>query len=240
MKHLLIGVCDPCDMDRERFTNYLKIAEAALEGSFDVHAFASGAELLENYHIYYQMLIIHPPLDDMEIDELLTEIRKKDAFVHIVLVSEKPDFCHIGYRYRINNYFTKPGWYFKILHELEYYFSNGALLYKPHIWIEDHRVHYKLYVHKIRYIQSVSYQLYFHYENDTVIARGPFALYEEELEQKGFFRCHNRYIVNLAYVKEVSRCNSQYTIHLVTGETIPVGYGKRLQLMEKLQEFANK
>lgn len=56
---------------------------------------------------------------------------------------------------------------------------------------------------------------------------------EQELQGKGFIRCHTIYLVNLFYVKGVNKLE----IDLLTGETIPISQPKRKKFMETLTEY---
>lgn len=58
---------------------------------------------------------------------------------------------------------------------------------------------------------------------------------EQELQGKGFIRCHTSYIVNLYYVKNVKVKSLE--IELITGEIIPISQPKRKAFMEQLAEY---
>lgn len=56
---------------------------------------------------------------------------------------------------------------------------------------------------------------------------------EQELQDKGFVRCHTSYMVNLFYVKGTKKLD----IELITGETIPISQPKRKEFMERLADY---
>lgn len=56
---------------------------------------------------------------------------------------------------------------------------------------------------------------------------------EQELQDKGFARCHTSYMVNLFYVKGTKKLD----IELITGETIPISQPKRKEFMERLADY---
>ena len=75
--------------------------------------------------------------------------------------------------------------------------------------------------------------LLFHSEQENIICYKSMKEMEQELQDKGFIRCHTSYVVNLFYVKGVNKLE----IELITGEIIPVSQPKRKLFMEKLAEY---
>ncbi len=237
MDNLLIGICDNSEKERSLLMQYLTLAEATLCAHFEIKTFSTGVELLQKYRPIYNLLFITLPLTDIDADALLSQIRKQDALVHIVLLSESNSYFSLGYEYHANNYFTKPLWYFKLLDEIKDCLYDEKICQRPSLWISNQHGDYKIYLHKLRYIETNDRQLCFHYSNDLLYYHGKIADFEQQLAKNGFFRCNNSYLVNLNYIQKIAKEFNRYALHLVTGEKVPLSRNKKNLLFAKIREF---
>ena len=232
MKHLLIGVCLESDDDTELLVQQLKIAEIALDIKITIRTYQTGKKLLYSFSPAFDMLFIKFPLANVDGELLLSQIRRCDPRVDIVLISESDDYYRLGYKYNAQNYLVKPARYRNIYSELKKHLSENNLSQMPYIWITIQREYHKLYLHKIRYIETCGHQLCIHYTNEDFYYNGKMATIAEQLP-KHFFRCNNSYVVNAEYISSVRKDINRYKITLITGETLPLTKDKKKE-MEKV------
>ena len=239
MKTLLIGICESSAADAELMIQYLKIAETCLSISLDIHTYSTGKALLESYRPVFDVIFMNVTIPDVDFKMVIEELRRRDAYVSIVLTSEIYDFFSIGYEYSIKNYLIKPLWYSKILNELKKQITDESIISKPYLWISNQQGDYKLYLHKLQYIETSNRKLIFHYGDELIQHNGKLADLQRELPTD-FFRCNNSYIVNINYIEKIMRDISRYSIHLITEERIPLSRNKKRELKEILKLLYRK
>lgn len=234
MKNLLIGICESSATDIDLMIQYLKIAEACLSMDFDIHTYSTGKSLLDSYCPVFDIIFLNLPLPDVDSKTLLEQLRQRDAYVSIILTSETSELSPIGYEYSAKNYYVKPLWYSKILTELKNHLADDNILFKPYIWISNQQGIYKLYLNKLRYIETSNRKLIFHYRSEQISYNGQLTDFQKKLSDD-FFRCNNSYIVNINYIEQIIPDISRYKIYLVTGEHIPLSRSKKKKLTEILK-----
>ena len=72
-----------------------------------------------------------------------------------------------------------------------------------------------------------------HTEQENIICYHSMKEMERAMCDRGFARCHTRYIVNLFYVNGIKKLE----IELITGEIIPISQPKRKEFMERLTDY---
>lgn len=229
MKSLLIGICEESTTDIELMIQYLKIAEACLSINCEIHTYSSGTDLLNSFRPVFDIIFINLPMPDIDSKTLLKQLRQFDAHLNIVLTSETSELFPIGYEYSAKNYYVKPLWYSMVLNELIKNLANESILFKPHLWISNQQGNYKLYLHKLQYIETSNRKLVFHYENKQIYHNGRLSDFQQQLPAD-FFRCNNSYIVNIKYIEQIKRDINRYNIYLITGECIPLSRNKKKEL----------
>ena len=234
MNNILIGICESSDSDKELLIQYLRLIEVSFGMNFDIHIYSNGKDLLNNFRPVYDIFFITLPSQDIDAETLISSIRQKDSLAHIILLSESLDFFRLGFEYNVANYFNKPLWYFKILNELKKYLSDEQILKRSYLWLSTQQGEYKLYLHKLRFIETGNRQLELHYGSELFFYNGKLSDFDNQLTGKNFFRCNNSYIVNINYIEKIEKDINRYLIHLVTGEKIPLSRNKKKELKELL------
>lgn len=241
MKNLLIGICNDSEEETELLFQHLKIAETAYGMSFDIRTFKTGKDFLYSYCPAFDILFIALPISDMDSSLLLSMIRQRDSLVQIILLSDSKEFYRLGFDFQARNFFIPPVRYRHIYHELERYFKEERLYRKPYLWVSNLNGGFKLYLHKLRYIETNNQHLVFHYGNERFVVFGQISEYEDRLSTGKFFRCNNSYIVNIDYVENIEKDLSRHRINLITEEVIPLSRDKKKPLEKMIKEnwFSN-
>lgn len=235
MNTLLIGICESSTADTELMIQYLKIAEACLSMNFKICTYSTGKALLNSFCPIFDIIFLNLPLSDIDSTTLVEQLRQRDAHLSIILTAETNEFFSVGYEYSAQNYFVKPLWYSKILNELKKYLANQIVFSQPHLWISNHQGDYKIYLHKLQYIETSNRKLIFHYGSELLSHNGSLNDLERKFLDCNFFRCNNSYIVNINYIEKIVKDISRYSIHLITGEVLPLSRNKKRVLAEMLR-----
>lgn len=234
MNDILIGIYEESPSDIDLLVQYLRIIETSLGMHFNIRTFSQGTELLNAYDPVYDILFLNLPMADIDAETFISQIRQKDSFVHIILLCESNDYFQIAFKYRVSNVLKKPLSFFKILNELKQCLSDERNFYKPYFLLSTQRGEYKLYLHKLRFIETNNRQLELHYGNELFFYNGNLSDFNSHLTSQYFFRCNNNYIVNVNYIEKIEKDINRYIIFLVTGEKIPLSQCKIKELKELL------
>lgn len=227
MKNLCIGIYETFDDNPEMLTQCLKIAETTFNMTFEIHRYSSGADLLQNYRPDFDLLFLEISTPDIDREELLTKIRKRDSLVEIVLLANSNRFYRLGYQYDARNYLVRPVRYRHVYHELEKLFAEANIFKRPSLWISNQQGNHRLYLQKLRYIETSGRQLCLHYGNEEILIYGKLSYFEKQLPADQFFRCNHSYLVNMDYIEMIEKDYNRYRIELVTGEIVPLSRNKK-------------
>lgn len=93
-------------------------------------------------------------------------------------------------------------------------------------------------VEKIIYVESSLHRLEFHISGESGVKNmyGRLDELEEEFKENRFIRVHQSFLVNLMFVKKVSR----YSVLLFTGESIPIPRARYREVEEKYIAFKGR
>lgn len=235
MRTLTIGICANLKKDVETLIGYFENAETSLERTIDFKTFTNHRVLLRNYHYIYDMIFIILPFSNADADTFLKELREVDPDVSIVLISDSGNYYQLGYKYKALNYLTKPLGYAKILNEISTHLMEEDLISRPYFWISNHKGQFKVYLYKLRYIETGYRRLDFYYGKNHLYQMGRLMDFEQTLPQDSFFRCHNSYIVNINYIEKIFPQDNRYSLRLTTGEILPLSRPKKRELQKLLQ-----
>lgn len=143
-------------------------------------------------------------------------IRMNQIDVDIIFVTVSHDHVFDGYTYQAFTYLLKPLDYERIKEEVKRYVelknkSTDCL----HIRINGRSE--KIVLNQVFYISAVGRKVSFHNRDGELSAYAKLSDLEETLEDYGFFRCHQSYLINKKFVQSHSR-----TSLTVAGEKVPV------------------
>jgi two-component system, LytTR family, response regulator len=93
--------------------------------------------------------------------------------------------------------------------------------------------------HEIIYLQSDNcYTKIYLYDNSKFTMCKTLKIYESLLNKELFFRCHRSFLVNIVYVKEISRYKLEHLI-LSNGGKIPISRRRVMGLKRRMLSTTN-
>lgn len=232
---LSIAVCDDeviacCNLER-------KIKEILDDKKVPciIRQFSSGQELLqsvENFDIIF-LDIIMCGLDGMKTAQMF----RKRAFDKILIfVSSSREYVFDAYDVEAFYYLLKPIDDRKLERVLERAVRKMENSSQEFMIVSKERQKRKLYLDEIYYFEIKGRVV------DLHGAEGVFAYYEQigilenRLREKGFFRCHKSYLVNLKYVEGYSR----QEIILENGERIMIAKRRYEEFCQEILKYMKK
>lgn len=228
-----IAICD----DEEDFVQDLKkkleqfSAETGEKIKVTVHC--DGVDLIKKYDTTIDLVFLDIMMSLVNGLKVAEMIRNKDRKVSIIFLTSFPQYAVEGYKYQAFDYILKPIRYARLKEEMNNWLQSYRTKDVPYIIAANDTGKYKVLLKKLRYIETANHNVLFHMEQRNIIVYSRMKDIEKELENKGFFRCHTSYIVNLFFVQSVEG----YDITLTTGECIPISQPRRRAFMKYLAEY---
>lgn len=230
---LHIAICD----DEQDFVQHLKMmldryaAETGEE--IKVTACYDGLELIEKYDTTIDLIFLDIKMNHVNGLRAAERVRQMDEKVGIIFLTTLTRYGLEGYKYQAANYIIKPLKYVRLKAEMDQWLKKHRKDDSPAMVIANDTGRYKVFLKSLRYVETFNRNLLLHTEQENIICYKSMKEMEQDLQSKGFVRCHTSYLVNLFYVKGVNKLE----IELITGEKIPVSQPKRKAFMEKLTEY---
>ena len=90
---------------------------------------------------------------------------------------------------------------------------------------------YKVPLKTLCYVEVYGHTIIYHTQEEEISITGSRTIkqIEQELTDKGFFRCHQCFLVNLNYVKQYDKENVQ-----IGGKEIPISRSRRKEFLQTL------
>ena len=213
-----IAVCD----DEHEQAEYIKMlvnkwaGEQNIEISIEMFGSAENFKAARNESESFDILLLDIQMGGQNGVELAKDLRKTDDKLIIVFITALPDFIQEGYDVSALHYLMKP-----INTEKLYAVLNRAFLSLTKnsnaVFLPADGGDMKVLLDDVIYIESFNHFLEIKTMQEKITVKMP--LYELESKLGGnFMRCHRCCIVNLKYVKKITRTE----ITLDSGETIPL------------------
>ena len=228
-----IAICD----DEKDFVAYMTglLKQYATETGQEIKvtAYYDGMELIEKYDTTIDLIFLDIQMRLMNGFRAAERVRQMDEKVGIIFLTTLTQYGLEGYKYQAANYIIKPMKYVRLKAEMDQWLKKHRKDDSPSMVVSNDTGRYKVFLKSLHYVETFNRNLLLHTEQENIICYKSMKEMEQELQGKGFIRCHTSYIVNLFYVKGVNKLE----IELITGEIIPISQPKRKSFMEKLAEY---
>ncbi|WP_316043936.1 LytTR family DNA-binding domain-containing protein [Ohessyouella blattaphilus] len=190
---------------QKQLGGYIKKYEEEREECFEVFFFKDGDEIVEDYRGVYDIIFLDIQMKRMDGMSAAEKIREMDTEVIIIFITNMANYAIRGYAVDAMDFVLKPIHYFAFSEELKKALSRLALRKKNYLLIPVENGVVRLEAANVLYIESISRRLIVHGKKEEYTIKGTLKELEEKLKEQYFFRCNNCYLVNLAYVEEVTQ-----------------------------------
>ncbi|WP_461206785.1 LytR/AlgR family response regulator transcription factor [Clostridium sp. DL1XJH146] len=206
-----IALCDDNNQDLLHIRQFIYefLSCNFTEIKIEVHSFKSSLELIHQlesgkcFDIFLLDIII-PGITGME---LATYIRSKDPVGKIIFLTSSPEFAIESYSVSAFDYLLKPVQKDKLYSVLGKAIKDIYSETKKYIIVKTQIGMVKIFMHDLIYIDVIKRTIFFHQTNGVVI-ESITTLSKVEivlLTDKRFIKPHRSYIVNLDYIKSLSK-----------------------------------
>ena len=225
---LSIAICDDEKVEIDYLTGLVSKWANAQNISVHLEKFYSAENFLFAYkeEVSVDILLLDIEMKELNGVELARKIRCDNETIQIVFITGYPDYVAEGYDVSALHYLVKPvsgGKLFEVLDRAVKRLSKK----EASLLIDTSKGMVLLELSDIVYIEAFDHTLEVYTKNDGCTVKMPLKKFEEKLTGN-FIHCHRSYIVNLAYIKKITRIN------------VVTDAGKALPLSRRLYAEVNR
>lgn len=200
--------------------------------SCPTHIYCRAGELLAHYRGQYDVLLLGIRRGSLDGLDTAAEIRRLDQGVTILFVSDLAQYAIRGYAVRAANFLLKPVDYHTLSEELNRATERVRHNKARYLQIQTEQGLQRLETGAISYIETMGRCVLIHTGGREHRCKETMKELEARLAGRDFFRCHNAYLVNLAYVESVEQ-----TAVTVAGRSLLLSRYKRRPFLDALARY---
>ena len=230
---LKIAICDDEANQIEYLTDVVTTWAKKNRHAVEIKPYSAAKSLFFDYceEKDFDILLLDIEMPGMSGVELAKAVRKENATVQIVFITGYYEYFSDGFDVSALHYLIKPADERKLMPVLDRAVSNltyrqrSVLLTSP----EGDR---KVSLADIEYVESENVHVAVHTVSGVYRSRISLAKFAEQLDET-FIKVHRSYIVNLKYVKKITRTD----ITMVSGDLVPISRGMYDEVHAALIKF---
>lgn len=183
----------------------------------------------------YHLLIVEAKMNKMSGIKLVERIRKHNKDMEVIFISDTIKYALYGYKVRAIDYLIKPIDKKELERPLEILKDkiNKMAELSSKIVIEYGKKNIKIDYNKIIYCIMFSPYIDICTVNDKFTIRKKISDMEKILPSNLFIRCHKSYLVNVKYIRQVTKKN----IIMENKQVIPISRGKYDYVNEVFSDY---
>ncbi len=232
-----IGICDDNQADTDYVTSLVKGWAEQAGVCVELKTYPSAESFLFQYEEEkdFDILLLDIEMGQLNGMELARKIRQDNRTVQIVFITGYPDYMSDGYDVTALHYLMKPVSAGKLSEVLSK--AVGMLARQPRILFFDlGKESLRISAEDIVYAESQGHYSLLHTKGEEYKFRMTFAELERQLGE-GFYKCSRSFIVNLKYVRRITK-----TAVLLAWKTdgnleLPLGKGLYDDMNRELIQF---
>ncbi len=201
---LSIAVCDDELLECLHIAARIRDLAKELQFSCTVEHFCSGRELLRALD-RFDLIFLDILMDEMDGMETARRCRELSFDKLLVFLTSSRRYVFDAYDVEAFHYLVKPVEDEKLKNVLRRAAWKARGVSQDHIVVSWERKRRKLFLDHILYFEIRGRQVEAHGEDESFTYYERIGVLEEQLKEKGFFRCHKSYLLNLRHVDMYDR-----------------------------------
>ncbi len=220
-----IAICDDENMYLDLISDILTSTSRGKGIEATVTAYGSGEQLIRDHNEQpYDVLFLDIDMPDINGFDVARSIRVDSMRTFIIFITAKTNLVYKSFDYQPFGFICKDSR--TLESDIKKTFDSLYRFYKQDKAIEvyDGYIREAIQMKDIIYIKSEGHYLNYIIKNskrdEPIKERAILALKEKELSQYDFAKPHTRYLVNMAYIRDVSIYNN--TVSMNNGDKLPI------------------
>ena len=200
-----IALCEDNSLQREELKNNLSKVLDEIGIEYKLLTFGTGEDLLKEYPEKLDILFLDIQMGELTGMETARKVREYDDKVDIIFITALWDYIQKGYEVRAFRYLIKPVKFKELQEQVTACIENILHKRYTYITIKDKNNVLKIRTEDILFLETFERKVIIHTNSQDYIVKMSMNKLEKELNNKGFFRCHTSYIVNLIKIEEIKK-----------------------------------
>ena len=229
-----IAIVEDDDSYIRALTGYLEQYGEQHSLSFHTSIFHDGLDIVTDYKADYDIILMDIQMKHLDGMTTAEKIRKLDEDVSFIFITSTVSFAVQGYLVDALGYVVKPVSYLAFSQILGKAIKKVTQKQqKNYLTIEVEGGQMRLDMGQIYYIESQRHHVLIHTEKGDFLTTGPLKKIEALLNEKGFSKCHNAYLIHLMHVTGIVQNN----VILSDSTKLPVSRAKKKAFLEALTDY---
>ena len=199
---------------------------------FDITVYSDGDQIVHKYQSQFDLILMDVEMKFMDGMAAAEEIRKKDAEVIIIFITNMPQYAIRGYAVDALDYVLKPVSYFAFSQRLNRALGRMKNREEKMIMINIKGGAVRMNIANIFYVESQGHTLILHTILGDYETSGTMKEMEAKLTDMNFCRGNKGYLINLQHVDGV-----QDGCATVKGEQLVLSRARKKEFMEELTKY---
>ena len=230
-----VAVCEDSEIDRsmlEEIVGFL-MTDRGLE--YEIIPYLNGEELVADYKNHpYDLIFLDVMMNEIDGIETGKMIRQMDGNVEIVYCTSSSDFAIAAYDVHAMGYLLKPYEPGRIGAVIDYYVQKHPQKNQNFIEVKSRRKSLIIPYKDIINMESDNKVVYIYTTTQGAVkVYNKLDVFEQELADKRFLRCHQSYLVNMQYVAGL--VDSDFI--MINDKMIPIRKSGRKLIVKKYEDF---
>ena len=232
---LSIAVCDDEILECSHMARKIKQILEGMKIPCNICQFCNGMEMLQAQESF-DIVFLDIMMDGMDGMETARIFRKKALGQILIFVSSSREYVFQAYDVEAFQYLLKPVYEKKLREVLQKAIRKTESRPQEFILVSRERQKKKLFLDDIYYIEIKGRMVDVHGTRGVFSYYGQIGELERSLREKGFFRCHKSYLVNLKYVDGYNR----QEVILENGEAVVIAKRRFEEFCREILKFMKK
>lgn len=229
-----IAICDDEDILIEVLKENLERYTAETGKEFRFLVYHDGSELLQDYRPDFDLIFMDIKMEKLNGLQTAEEIRRIDSMVGLIFLTSLKEYVWKGYEYGAVNYLLKPVKYGVLKMELDRYFLRYKGKAEPYLCFSNDYGKYKVFYKNLHFAETHKRNVLLDFDGQQQVIYKNMKEISALLEtQPQFARCHQSFVVNLAFAQSVKGLE----LVLTTGKHIPISQPKRKAFMRSMTDY---
>mgnify|MGYP002620335410 FL=1 len=228
-----IVVCDDVEIERLLLKEILCQYFEEINEEVSIVEYDSGETLVadvEEGYIAMDLLFLDIYMKRLNGMETARKLRKLQCKVPIIFLTASPDYAIESYEVRASGYLLKPFSEEKLMKLLNMVLKTDM---KRRVAIKNRRQYRYPYTDDIMYIDSDKHNVILHLSDGSeIITVDKLGEIEKRINEKRFLRCHQSYLVNMDYIKDV-----EDDFVMEDGTLVPIRVRGRKEILDMYYDY---
>ena len=199
---------------------------------YQIDSFDSAFLFINKFNSNYDVIFMDIEMPLMNGLEACRKIREKDNNVIIVFVTNIVQYAVDGYAVNAFDCIIKPVNFETFKYKMDRVMQKLKYSKDDNIVLKTAKGIINLSINSILYIESMEHNIIYHTDKEDIKVYGKLSTVENDLVDKGFFKCNRWYLVNMRHVRGLKDLYVD-----VAGEKLLISRRRKTDFMQALTSY---